>query len=86
MKPEDFKCKYCCESGCSDTNYHEQELIKVAKQEVFDDMRKLWQKCQNHDLRGLMLNDIKEMEEYHLSTFATQKKNNNVKKNDKTKI
>ena len=44
-----------------------------AKKEVFDDMKELWKRCQNHDLRGLMLNDIEEMEKKHLNTSNTEK-------------
>lgn len=45
-------------------------IIYQAKKEVFDDFRALWKKCQNHDLRGLMLNDIEEMEKEHLKDFG----------------
>lgn len=39
---------------------------KKAIQKVFDDMEKLWKKCQNHSLRKFILNDVKELKKKHL--------------------
>ena len=41
MKPEEFKCKYCSDSGCSEGNYHDEQLVKMAKKEILDDIEKI---------------------------------------------
>ena len=53
------------------------DIIKnIAKKEVFDDFRALWKKCQNYDLRGLMLNDIEKLEEKHLKEVSGNSSHN----------
>ena len=47
-------------------NKYKEEVIQHTKDKVFDDMEKLWKKCQNHSLRKFILNDIKELKKKHL--------------------
>lgn len=41
-------------------------IIYQAKQEVFDDIEKLWEKCANTDIKEMILSDLKELKEKHL--------------------
>ncbi len=40
MDLKNFKCKYCSDSGCSEGDYHDEQLVIAAKKEVFDDIEK----------------------------------------------
>ncbi len=54
--------------------------IQEAKKEVFDDIEKVWKKCQNKDIREMILKDLEELEKHHLSTFKEKRHNSSSKK------
>ncbi len=47
MDLKNFKCKYCSDSGCSEGDYHDEQLVIAAKKEVFDDIEKENAKMEN---------------------------------------
>lgn len=47
-----------------------QDIICKAKQEkakeIFEDMESIYKKCENSDIRGIVLSDINELKKHHL--------------------
>ncbi len=35
-----FKCKYCCDSGCDNPDFHDKQIAKKAKENVYSEIVK----------------------------------------------
>jgi len=40
VNTREFKCKYCSDSGCSERNYHDEQLVMTGKKEVINEIIK----------------------------------------------